>query len=93
MSASQIYLPITLSSQLTFYLEPRQSRGKGFLAKRKAFKVEDLPSKLGVSGAKRVRITYGPYKIKGTKVSREFVLPASVDVCSRRMRVRPRASS
>jgi hypothetical protein len=65
---------------LTFFLEPRQLGGKGFLPKRKALKVEDLPSKLGVSGAKRVRITYGPYKIKGTKVSNEIVPPESMEV-------------
>jgi hypothetical protein len=39
------------------------------LPKRKALKVENLPSKLAVAGAKRVKITYGPYVIKGTKVN------------------------
>jgi hypothetical protein len=58
---------------IDLFLEPRQFLGKGSLSKLKALKVEDLPSKLAVSGAKRVRITYGPYKIKGTKVSLKFV--------------------
>jgi len=48
--------------------EKRQILG-GPVPKLKALKIEDLPSKTGVAGAKRVKITYGPYKIKGTKSS------------------------
>lgn len=69
-----LLLPVLINGSV---IKPRQFPGNKFLPKLKALKVEELPSKLGVLGAKRVKITYGPYKIKGTKVSSEFVLPVS----------------
>jgi hypothetical protein len=55
--------------------EPRQAAGlpkaaKGLtLPKLKAFKIEEIKAKTTVPGAKRVRIVYGPYKLKAAGVS------------------------
>jgi hypothetical protein len=71
------------SVRLTLCSERRQLPGGGWLSaylpKLKALKIEQLPSQLTVTGAKRVRITFGPYKLKGTKVSHEVVPPLEAE--------------
>jgi hypothetical protein len=34
------------------------------MPKKRAMKVEDIPAKMNILGAKRVRLLYGPYKLK-----------------------------
>jgi hypothetical protein len=36
--------------------------------KLKAFKIDELPSEAKIPGAKRIRVIYGPYKIKAANV-------------------------
>jgi hypothetical protein len=54
--------------------EPRQLKGimgslGGAMPKQKALKVESIQSTTKVPGAKRIKLIYGPYTIKGTNVS------------------------
>ena len=40
-----------------------------FMPARKAYKVEKIQTVTGVPGAKRLRIIYGPYKLRAANVS------------------------
>jgi hypothetical protein len=40
-----------------------------FLPARKAFKIEKIAPQTNVPGAKRIKIIYGPYKLKAANVS------------------------
>lgn len=39
-----------------------------FMSKKKAYKIENIAAVTGVPQAKRIRITYGPYKVKAANV-------------------------
>ncbi|KAF2664955.1 hypothetical protein BT63DRAFT_464214 [Microthyrium microscopicum] len=79
-SVIAFWLPLLIDGSV-IRLEPRQSvgiLGQGGPMK-KALKIEQLPSKLNVTDAKRVRITYGPYIIKGTKTAKGLGNARSMD--------------
>ena len=38
------------------------------MRKKRALKVEDIPAKMNIPGAKRVRMLYGPYRLKAANV-------------------------
>jgi hypothetical protein len=38
------------------------------MSKKAALKVEDIPATMNIPGAKRVRLLYGPYKLKAANV-------------------------
>jgi hypothetical protein len=64
-------------SSANLFTEPRQAGGLAGIAgsitslttpKVKAFKIEEIKAQTTVPGAKRVRIVYGPYKLKAAGV-------------------------